>query len=74
MTQCLELGSHHMFLAEVVAVHVSEAYMDGKGKFHLEQAQPMAYSHGAYFDLRGNLGTFALVCIWQSSAAHGAKF
>ena len=58
VTQCLELGSHHMFLAEVVAVHASEAYMDGKGKFHLEQAQPMAYSHGAYFDLRENLGTF----------------
>ena len=31
VTQCLELGSHHMFLAEVVAVHASEAYMDGNG-------------------------------------------
>ncbi len=58
VTQCLELGSHHMFLAEVVAVHASEAYMDGKGKFHLEQAEPIVYSHGTYFDLRRNLGSF----------------
>ena len=38
VTECMKLGSHHMFLAEVVAVHASEAYMDPKGKFHLEKA------------------------------------
>jgi len=58
VTQCIELGSHHMFLAEVVAVHASEAYMDHKGKFHLEQAEPMVYSHGVYCGLKGILGTF----------------
>lgn len=58
VTQCLELGSHHMFLAEVVAVHASEACMDEKGKFHLEQAEPMVYSHGSYCDLNRVLGTF----------------
>ena len=58
VTQCLELGSHHMFLAEVVAVHASEAYMDGNGKFHLEQAEPVVYSHGAYCNLKQILGTF----------------
>lgn len=58
VTQCIELGSHHMFLAEVAAVHASEAYMDEKGKFHLEQAAPMVYSHGAYYGLKDILGTF----------------
>ncbi|MCI9446843.1 MAG: flavin reductase family protein [Lachnospiraceae bacterium] len=58
VTKCIELGSHHMFLAEVAAVHASEAYMDEAGKFHLEQAGPVVYSHGAYYDLKNILGTF----------------
>lgn len=58
VTQCIELGSHHMFLAEVVAVHASEAYMDDRGKFHLEKAGPIVYSHGSYCDLKNILGTF----------------
>ncbi len=58
VSQCLKLGSHHMFLAEVVSVHISEQYMDSKGKFHLEQAQPMVYSHGTYYGLEHVLGTF----------------
>ncbi len=58
ITECVPLGSHHMFLAEVLAVHVSEIYMDKKGAFHLEQAEPMVYSHGKYFDLNHVLGTF----------------
>ena len=43
------LGSHDMFLADVVAVHADEKYMDEKHKFHLEQAEPIIYSHGSYF-------------------------
>lgn len=58
VTECMELGSHHMFLAEVVCVHASEKYMDENGKFHLEKAEPMVYSHGTYFDLNHVLGTF----------------
>ena len=56
--KCIELGSHHMFLAEVVSVHVSETYIDEKGTFHLEKASPIVYSHGMYFDLKQRLGTF----------------
>lgn len=58
VTECIKLGSHHMFLAEVVCVHAAEKYMDEKGKFHLEKAEPMVYSHGTYFDLNHVLGTF----------------
>lgn len=53
-----ELGSHHMFLAEVVAVDVDEAYMDEKDTFHLSEAKPLAYSHGRYYGLGTCLGTF----------------
>ena len=58
VTQMLPLGSHDMFLAEVVAVHVDEKYIDEKGKFHLDKAEPIAYSHGDYLATGELLGTF----------------
>lgn len=58
VTQVIPLGSHDMFLAEVVAVHVDEKYMDEKGKFHLDKAEPIAYSHGDYLATGELLGTF----------------
>ena len=70
VTQCLKLGSHDMFLAEVVSVHISEQYMDLNGKFHLEKAQPMVYSHGAYYGLDHVLGTFGYSVQKDSSFAH----
>lgn len=54
----LPLGSHHMFLADVAAVHADEKYMDEKHKFHLEKAEPIVYSHGAYLVCGEQLGTF----------------
>lgn len=54
----LRLGSHDMFLAEVVGVTVDEAYMDEKGKFDLAACKLMAYSHGEYFALGKKLGKF----------------
>ena len=56
--QIMPLGSHHMFLAEVAAVHVEDQYMDAKRKFHLEAAEPIVYSHGAYFVCGEQVGTF----------------
>ena len=56
--QILPLGSHDMFLADVVAVHADEKYMDEKHKFHLEKAEPIIYSHGSYFGCGELLGTF----------------
>lgn len=58
VTQVIPLGTHDMFLAEVVAVHVDEKYMDDKGKFHLEAAKPIVYSHGDYLKTGEKLGTF----------------
>lgn len=54
----LELGSHDMFLARVAGVTVDKDYMDEKGKFHLNDAGLVAYSHGEYFLLGEKLGKF----------------
>ena len=53
-----ELGSHHMFIADVLAVHVDDKYMNDKNKFCLEKAEPIVYSHGAYLMTGEVLGTF----------------
>ncbi len=51
-------GSHHIFLAEVKAVHVDDAYMDQTGRFALEKTDPIVYVHGQYYRLGKLLGTF----------------
>lgn len=52
------LGSHDLFIAEVVGVQVDDAYMDETGKFRLNDAGLMAYSHGVYRELGPEIGTF----------------
>ncbi len=52
------LGSHEMFVAEVVDVFVDASYLDEKGRFDLNAAGLLAYSHGTYFALGKKLGTF----------------
>ncbi len=56
--QVLPLGSHDMFVSEVVAVHADSRYMDENNKFCLEKAEPIVYSHGAYLTCGETLGTF----------------
>lgn len=58
VTNVMELGSHDMFIAEVTAVYVDEQYMDAKGTFHLEKAEPLVYSHGQYYGMGKHLGGF----------------
>ena len=54
----LELGSHHLFLADVVAVQVEESLLDAHGRLDLARANLTAYSHGEYFELGRRLGSF----------------
>lgn len=54
----IKLGSHDMFLAEVLGVHVDLAYLDEKGRFDLNRAEPVVYSHGEYYGLGALLGSF----------------
>mgnify|MGYP004505443483 FL=1 len=53
-----ELGSHHMFIANVTAVHADEAYLNEQNKFELNNIGLLAYSHGEYLGLGKKLGTF----------------
>ena len=56
--QVIPLGSHHMFLARIVAVNVDEVLVDANGKLHLDKGGLVAYSHGEYFALGEKLGSF----------------
>ena len=54
----LELGSHHLFLADVTAVQVEDALLDDRGRLDLARAGLTAYSHGEYFELGRRIGSF----------------
>lgn len=55
----ISLGSHDLFLGDVLAIHVEEDLIDDKGKIHFDKANLMCYSHGEYFGLsKKALGSF----------------
>lgn len=57
--QIIPLGSHDLFLADVVGIEVDPAYIDEQtGRFRMDQAGLLAYAHGAYYELGKQLGTF----------------
>ena len=58
VTEVKKLGSHDIFLAEVLAVHADEEHMDENNRFDLNRARPMVYSHGEYLGIGKKLGTF----------------
>ncbi len=58
VTEKHELGTHTMFMAEVVAVHVDDKYMDKTGRFCLNDAKPLVYSHGRYLRTGEEIGSF----------------
>lgn len=53
-----ELGSHHMFIAEVLAIHTDEKYIDEKGAFDISKCNLIAYSNGGYYSLGKKIGRF----------------
>ena len=58
VTDVIPLGSHDMFMADIVAVDVDESLLDKEGKLHLEKAGLAAYVHGEYFELGKKIGKF----------------
>ena len=55
----MRLGTHDMFIAEVVAINAEEKLIDkGTGAFQLNHAKPLAYSHGKYYGLGEKIGGF----------------
>ena len=53
-----ELGSHHMFMAEVLSINADEKYIDEKGAFDISKCDLVAYANGKYFELGKQVGKF----------------
>lgn len=54
----IPLGSHDMFIANIVAVNAGKELLDSKGKMSLDKAELLAYAHGEYYVLGEKLGSF----------------
>jgi flavin reductase (DIM6/NTAB) family NADH-FMN oxidoreductase RutF len=54
----ISLGSHDMFIAEILCVNVEEKLLDKSGKLHLDKADLICYNHGEYMALAESLGHF----------------
>jgi flavin reductase (DIM6/NTAB) family NADH-FMN oxidoreductase RutF len=54
----VELGTHHMFISDVVGVSVDNKYMNEQQAFSFSKADPLVYSHGHYFGLGKIVGKF----------------
>ena len=53
-----ELGTHHMFIAEVLGINADEKYIDEKGAFDISKCDLIAYSNGNYYSLDKKIGKF----------------
>ena len=58
VTDVVSLGTHDMFVADIVAVTVDDSVIDEGGKLRIEKAGLLAYAHGTYFELGKKIGTF----------------
>ena len=58
VTEVVPLGTHDMFIADIVAVYANEDLLDSKGKLHMDKAGLCAYAHGEYFALGKRIGGF----------------
>ncbi len=59
----VELGSHDMFVADIVSAYCDEALLDERGKLHVERAELCAYAHGDYYALGKQLGHFGFSAV-----------
>ncbi len=53
-----ELGSHHLFIAEVLSIDADDKYIDEKGAFDISKCDLIAYANGGYYSLDKKLGKF----------------
>lgn len=58
VTEIIPMGSHDMFLADIVSVQVDEALLDKQGKLHLDAAHLAAFAHGEYYAIGKKIGYF----------------
>ncbi len=65
----VSLGSHDMFLADIVAVYIDDELVDENGKIRFDKAKLIAYAHGDYFALGEKLGRFGFSVMKKKTAA-----
>lgn len=73
LKEIVKLGSHDMFIAEVLGVNVDTKYLNEKGKFELAKSKLVAYSHGEYYGLGDLIGTFGYSVRKDKPKKAGAK-
>ena len=73
VTDVIPLGSHDMFLADIVAVDVNEELIGSDGRLHLERAGLIAYAHGNYYELGKQLGHFGYSVAKKKKKPQGKK-
>ncbi len=73
VTDVIPLGSHDMFLADIVAVDVDEALLDEKGALQLSRAGLTAFAHGEYFELGRRIGRFGFSAAKKKPHHHNNK-
>lgn len=67
------LGTHDMFIADIVAVHVDDGMLDKNGKLCIEIARLAAYAHGEYYALGKKLGSFGFSAVKKKNRSHSKK-
>jgi flavin reductase (DIM6/NTAB) family NADH-FMN oxidoreductase RutF len=74
VTQVIELGTHDMFMAEVVNVKADQEYLDEEtGAFSLHKSKPICYSHGNYFEVGKKIGKFGFAVEKKKKRKHTPK-
>lgn len=67
VTDVIPLGTHDMFMADIVAINVDESLLDKNGKLHLERAGLTAFAHGEYFELGKKIGKFGFSAVKKNT-------
>ena len=71
--EIVPLGSHDMFVAEIVAIDADEKYIDEKGAFDISKCDLIAYANGGYYPLESKIGKFGYSVQKKSKTAENSK-
>ena len=71
--QIIKLGTHDMFMADIVGVNAAKELLDNNGRLCLERAKLLAYSHGEYYGLGRKLGSFGYSVRKKKQKSNSAK-
>ncbi len=71
--QIIKLGTHDMFMADIVGVNAAKELLDNNGRLCLERAKLLAYSHGEYYGLGRKLGSFGYSVRKRKQKTNSAK-